>query len=177
MEFQRPCVTSPAARARGVRVKIRVRGATQVSCRPVSNRPRDKLMRSTTRSIVPLLSIALAVGIAVRPIRRRPALRLPRSPRSPANPEHDRRADLELPGHRSESRDRREHARPEAHPPRNGRRISARGRLLYPTPGQPVKVLALGESFLIPAGVVHEEFAGPHAARILAVFTVEKASR
>ncbi len=40
--------------------------------------------------------------------------------------------------------------------------------------GQPVKVLALGESFLIPAGVVHEEFAGAHAAKVLAVFTVEK---
>jgi quercetin dioxygenase-like cupin family protein len=40
--------------------------------------------------------------------------------------------------------------------------------------GHPVKNLTLGESFLIPAGVVHEEFAGAHPAKILAVFTVEK---
>jgi quercetin dioxygenase-like cupin family protein len=40
--------------------------------------------------------------------------------------------------------------------------------------GQPRKTLARGETFLIPAGVVHEEFAGEHAATIIAVFTVEK---
>jgi hypothetical protein len=37
-----------------------------------------------------------------------------------------------------------------------------------------VKSLKLGESFLIPARVIHEEFAGAHAAKVLAVFTVEK---
>ena len=31
-----------------------------------------------------------------------------------------------------------------------------------------------GESFLIPAGVIHEEFAGKHSAKAIAVFTVEK---
>jgi quercetin dioxygenase-like cupin family protein len=40
--------------------------------------------------------------------------------------------------------------------------------------GQPVKSLMPGESFLIPAGVIHEEFAGEHAAKAIAVFTVEK---
>ena len=40
--------------------------------------------------------------------------------------------------------------------------------------GQPVKSLKPGESFLIPPGIVHEEFAGAHPAKALAVFTVEK---
>jgi quercetin dioxygenase-like cupin family protein len=40
--------------------------------------------------------------------------------------------------------------------------------------GHPVKSLIPGESFLIPAGVVHEEFAGAHPAKAIAVFTVEK---
>ncbi len=40
--------------------------------------------------------------------------------------------------------------------------------------GQPRKSVQPGETFLIPAGVVHEEFAGAHAAKIIAVFTVEK---
>jgi len=40
--------------------------------------------------------------------------------------------------------------------------------------GQPAKTLMPGESFVIPAGVVHEEFAGAHPAKALAVFTVEK---
>jgi len=40
--------------------------------------------------------------------------------------------------------------------------------------GQAVKSLMPGETFVIPAGVVHEEFAGEHPAKALAVFTVEK---
>jgi quercetin dioxygenase-like cupin family protein len=40
--------------------------------------------------------------------------------------------------------------------------------------GQAAKSLTPGESFVIPAGVVHEEFAGKHPAKALAVFTVEK---
>jgi quercetin dioxygenase-like cupin family protein len=40
--------------------------------------------------------------------------------------------------------------------------------------GQPAKSLAPGESFVVPSGMIHEEFAGAHAATVLAVFTVEK---
>ena len=40
--------------------------------------------------------------------------------------------------------------------------------------GQPAKLVAPGESFVVPSGIIHEEFAGPHAAKVLAVFTVEK---
>jgi quercetin dioxygenase-like cupin family protein len=40
--------------------------------------------------------------------------------------------------------------------------------------GQPLKSLKPGESMIIPSGVVHEEFAGAHAAKVIAVFTVEK---
>ena len=40
--------------------------------------------------------------------------------------------------------------------------------------GQPPRSLHTGEVFEIPAGVVHEEHAGSKAAKILAVFTVEK---
>jgi quercetin dioxygenase-like cupin family protein len=40
--------------------------------------------------------------------------------------------------------------------------------------GQPAKSVAPGESFVVPSGMIHEEFAGAHAARLLAVFTVEK---
>jgi len=40
--------------------------------------------------------------------------------------------------------------------------------------GQPLKSVAPGESFVVPGGVVHEEFAGAHAVIALAVFTVEK---
>lgn len=40
--------------------------------------------------------------------------------------------------------------------------------------GQPLKTLLPGESFLIPAGVIHEEFAGARAAKVIAVFTIEK---
>lgn len=40
--------------------------------------------------------------------------------------------------------------------------------------GQAAKPVAPGDSFVIPSGVIHEEFAGAHAARVLAVFTVEK---
>jgi quercetin dioxygenase-like cupin family protein len=40
--------------------------------------------------------------------------------------------------------------------------------------GQPVRPVAPGESFVVPNGMVHEELAGAHAARVLAVFTVEK---
>ena len=40
--------------------------------------------------------------------------------------------------------------------------------------GQPPRSLRTGEVFEIPPGVVHEERTGAHAAKILAVFTVEK---
>jgi quercetin dioxygenase-like cupin family protein len=40
--------------------------------------------------------------------------------------------------------------------------------------GQPAKSVAPGESFVVPNGVIHEESAGAHAAKVLAVFTVEK---
>lgn len=40
--------------------------------------------------------------------------------------------------------------------------------------GQQPKPVAPGESFVVPSGMIHEELAGSHAARVLAVFTVEK---
>jgi quercetin dioxygenase-like cupin family protein len=40
--------------------------------------------------------------------------------------------------------------------------------------GQTVKSVAPGESFVIPGGVVHEEFAGARAVSVIAVFVVEK---
>jgi quercetin dioxygenase-like cupin family protein len=40
--------------------------------------------------------------------------------------------------------------------------------------GQPAKSIAPGNSFVVPSGVIHEESAGTHAAKVLAVFTVEK---
>jgi quercetin dioxygenase-like cupin family protein len=40
--------------------------------------------------------------------------------------------------------------------------------------GQTVKSVAPGESFVIPGGVVHEEFAGARAVTVIAVFIVEK---
>jgi len=40
--------------------------------------------------------------------------------------------------------------------------------------GQPARSVAPGESFVIPNGVIHSESSGAHAARVLAIFTVEK---
>jgi quercetin dioxygenase-like cupin family protein len=40
--------------------------------------------------------------------------------------------------------------------------------------GQPPHAMAVGETFTVPPGVAHEEHSGAHAAKILAVFTVEK---
>ena len=40
--------------------------------------------------------------------------------------------------------------------------------------GQPPRTLRIGETLEVPPGVVHEEHTGVRAAKILAVFTVEK---
>jgi len=40
--------------------------------------------------------------------------------------------------------------------------------------GQPLRAVKPGETWEVPPGVVHDEFTGDTAARILAVFTVEK---
>jgi mannose-6-phosphate isomerase-like protein (cupin superfamily) len=40
--------------------------------------------------------------------------------------------------------------------------------------GEPARTVAPGESFVVPSGVIHAESAGARAAKVLAVFTVEK---
>ncbi|HEY0339421.1 MAG TPA: cupin domain-containing protein, partial [Steroidobacteraceae bacterium] len=136
---------------------------------------RDKLMRSTTRSIVPLLSIALAVGIAVA--ADPPASGAPTATQSAIS--RKILSTIDVPTSNYQVIEAKVEIAANTRVPKHTHPGTVVGYLLegdysIQLQGQPVKVLALGESFLIPAGVVHEEFAGAHAAKVLAVFTVEK---
>jgi quercetin dioxygenase-like cupin family protein len=135
-------------------------------------------MRSVIRLIVPLANIALAVGIAV-------AADPPASTRSGAPPAAQpgitRKilSTVDVPASNYQVIEAKVEIAANAHVPPHTHPGTVIGYLLegdysVQLEGQAVKSLMPGESFLIPAGVVHEEFAGAHAAKVIAVFTVEK---
>jgi quercetin dioxygenase-like cupin family protein len=135
-------------------------------------------MRAKLRLIALSANIALVVGVAV-------AADPPTSPRSggpsAAQPGITRTvlSTVDVPASAYQVIEAKVEIAANTHIPRHTHPGTVVGYLLegdysVQLEGQPVKSLRPGESFLSPAGVVHEEFAGAHAAKVLAVFTVEK---
>lgn len=137
-----------------------------------------KLMRNKLRSMVPWITMALAAGVAVA--ADPPAATKSAAPPA-AQPGITRKvlSTVDVPTSNYQVIEAKVEIAANTHIPRHTHPGTVVGYLLegdysVQLQGRPVKTLTLGESFLIPAGVVHEEFAGAHPAKILAVFTVEK---
>jgi quercetin dioxygenase-like cupin family protein len=126
-------------------------------------------MRSKTWLIVPMASIALAVGVTVAAD----------APQAPSPITRTVLSTIDVPGANYQVIESKVEIAANSHIPRHTHPGTVVGYILegdysIKLEGQPLKSLKPGESMIIPDGVVHEEFSGAHAAKILAVFTVEK---
>jgi quercetin dioxygenase-like cupin family protein len=136
-------------------------------------------MRNKIRLIAPSASIALVIGIAAAAAD--PPASVGSGGPAATQPGITRTvlSTVDVPASTYQVIEAKVEIAANAHIPRHTHPGTVVGYLLEGTysvhlDGQPVKSLKPGESFLIPAGVVHEEFAGAHAAKVLAVFTVER---
>jgi quercetin dioxygenase-like cupin family protein len=136
-------------------------------------------IRGERRLIVSVLSLALASGFAIAGDSPGVATSGAATPAGPAAISRKVLNTTDVPGSNYQVIEAKVEIAANAKTPRHTHPGSVFGYLLegdysVELEGQARKTLMPGESFLIPAGVVHQEFAGAHAAKVVAVFTVEK---
>jgi len=141
------------------------------------HRRTEGYMRSKIWFFVPLASIALAVGGAVAADPPTSSTGAPSAAQSGIT--RKILSTIDVPDSKYQVIEARVEIAANVHVPPHTHPGTVVGYLLegdysIKLAGQPAKTLMPGESFVIPAGVVHEEFAGAHPAKALAVFTVEK---